>query len=248
MQDSQYSIYYKNKSAKNLNESSSFVQSNYIIAVKSLESGNFLMTFMQGFDEFLVASLYPSGDINLTTIGKCAKFEFIIFNDPDYGIYISQKSMPDEQLLNVLSDVTKCTGQTFEDIFQLLQSQIIRDFSVIQLSELDNMHLEAGKEQVLEQSINRSKLVKHEKLAIGSKCSTLDIKRILWKPEGDEFDTLVADGWNAIRSDKVYQSTALQYVSHELDNTDQLAYYEFVYQSWVPSQHKHIERKIIRID
>ncbi|MBQ4880249.1 hypothetical protein J8M21_23895 [Pseudoalteromonas luteoviolacea] len=248
MQDSQYSIYYKNKSAKNLNESSSFVQSNYIIAVKSLESGNFLMTFMQGFEEFLAASLYPGGDINLSTIEKCAKFEFIVFNDPDYGIYISQKNMPDERLLNVLSDATKDTGQTVEDIFQLLQSQIIRDFSVIQLSELDDMHIEAGKEQVLEQSINRSKLVKHEKLAIGNKYSTLDIKRIFGKPEVGEFDALVADGWSAIHGDKVYQSTGLQYVSHELDSADQLAYYEFVYQSWGPSQHKHIERKIIRID
>ncbi|MCF6439287.1 hypothetical protein L1077_07590 [Pseudoalteromonas luteoviolacea] len=248
MHDSQYSIHFKNQSAKNLNENSSFVQSNYIIAVKPLEADNFLMTFMQGFEEFLAASLYPSCDINLSPIEKCTKFEFIVFNDPDYGIYISQKNMPDERLLNVLSDVTKGTGQTVEDIFQLLQSHIIRDFSVIQLCELDNMHLEASKEQVLEQNINRLKLVRREKLAIGNKYSTLDIKRILGKSEMDDFDALVADGWSAIHGDKVYQSTGLQYVSHELDSADQLAYYEFVYQSWDSSLHKHIERKIIRID
>ncbi|MDK1288415.1 hypothetical protein [Pseudoalteromonas umbrosa] len=250
MYNGQYSIYYKSQSANNLSEKNFFVQSNYIVAVNTLESGDFQLTFMKGFEEFLAASIYPTFDINFSAIKSCDSFEFIVFNDPDYGIHISQNSLPDERLLSVLRDVTRGNEAAITDIFQLLQAQIIRDFETIRLGELDSTHLDADKSKVLEHNTNRVKLFKHEQVSTGSKYSTLDMKRILGVEDdtNNEFDVMVAAAWDAPHSDRAYHSSGLQYVSHELDKADQLTYYEFVYQSWLPLKHKRIERKIIRID
>ncbi|ESP91136.1 MULTISPECIES: hypothetical protein [Pseudoalteromonas] len=248
MQDGQYSIYYKDKLDASCGKLRADVEANYILRIKQVEPGYLQIAFMKGFEQFLIASCHPTIEIPSLPIQGDEKVEFTVINDAQYGMCISQNSLPDKDLLHILDIASKAGGCSTESVFQLIQTHIIRDLSIILLQELENKHELKEGERILEKNSNRVKLRKVELSDTGVSVSTLDMKRILDDALGDHFDSLLEDQWSAIRSEKSYQNTGIHFTCHELDKQGELSCYEQVFHTSTPSQDKQIARKIIKID
>ncbi|AOT11128.1 hypothetical protein [Pseudoalteromonas luteoviolacea] len=246
MQDGQYSISYNNQITTSQDDCNNVVESSYIISVKSSENGSLNVSFMQGFDSFLAACICHENNRVGTEISKEDIFDFIIFNDPDYGMYLSQESMPDNRLIMALDRVAAYGEHTSEEVFQLLQTQMIRDISIIALKELDEIKNNAQMTPVVGQ--NKTRLAKSEQGEAGCKLSILELKKIIGEQPKGDYEALLSDAWEAVHNQKCYQNTGIQYVCYELDKSDSLAYHESVYHSYTLKQHKHIIRRIVRID
>ncbi|KZN59847.1 hypothetical protein N473_02725 [Pseudoalteromonas luteoviolacea CPMOR-1] len=248
MHNGQYRIYFKSQVATSQNDCATSVECGYIIGVESTESGNLTVTFMQGFDSFLATFVYPEKHIAFSPEVTEGIFEFIVFNDPDYGMYLSQESLPDKRLLEIINHVVSLGNYTSQDVFQLIQTHIIRDISIIVLNELEEVKRDIHDNQLVEQTKNRARLVKSEQGQAGCRFSSLEMKKIVGEQLEGDFAALLADAWEAVHNETSYLNTGMQYLCYELDNNNGLAYHEFDYQSCTPKQHKHIIRKVIRID
>ncbi|MDK2596221.1 hypothetical protein [Pseudoalteromonas obscura] len=248
MQDGQYSIYYKDKLDASCGKPRADVEASYIIHIKQLESGYLQVAFVEGFGQFIIASCFPTIEIPSLPIQNDEKVEFTVINDAQYGMCLSQNSLPDKDLLHILDIASKAGACSTESVFQLIQTHIVRDLSIILLKELENKHELGEGEVVLEKNLNRVKLCKRELNSLAVRVSTLDMKRILDDASGDQFDSLLADQWSAIGSETSYQNTGAHFTCHELNEQGELSCYEQVYRTWTPSQEKQITRKIIKID
>ncbi|KZN37945.1 hypothetical protein N480_14470 [Pseudoalteromonas luteoviolacea S2607] len=222
------------------------VECDFHIEIRSDELGKYLVVFKSGFHGFLnscpgigeLANMLPNCTNQLS--------EFLVIDEPEEGLVLAKNTLYNDALLLILEELARYSGEPVETLFELIQSQLLRDLNIILLRDSHELDQPVGEYLVFE-SINRESVLRVKQDESSKTIETIDIKRLIGTDENSEFELLKHDRWLAPAGERRYKNTGLNYTKYCIDENESLERYEFVHQSVSSQQNKNLSRCIERL-
>ncbi|MBQ4811429.1 hypothetical protein J8M20_08775 [Pseudoalteromonas luteoviolacea] len=241
-----YHIEIKDKVYTSCNGTGRDTTHSYSIEIRSEEPGKYQVVFKNGFHNFL-NSCPGIGEL-ANMLPNCTKqlSEFLVIEEPDIGLILAKNTLFNDALLLILEELAKYSGEPAETLFDLIQSQLLRDLNIILLRDSQGLSMPVGEHLIFESTNRESKLQVKQEASLKT-VEMIDIKRFVGEVEDSNYDELKRECWQAYLSEKRYSNTGLNYTKYCLDEGDNLTRFELVYQSFSSKQDKRLSRLIERI-